>query len=62
METILNDRSKKTMNAGDEERKEGKTNITIDYSLISIFDMLYLLSNNNGYLDGDAKCLIIKKG
>ena len=41
--------------------REGNQDLTIDNSLINVLDMVYLLSNHNGYLDGDKHCLRIKK-
>ena len=39
---------------------EGKEkDLTINYKLITVLDMVYLLSNYDGYLDGDGKCLKI---
>jgi len=34
--------------------------ITIDYKLLTVFDACYLLSNNEGHMDGDAKCLVLE--
>ena len=36
--------------------------IMIDYSTLTVFDAVYLLSNNNGYFDGDKKCVVITNG
>lgn len=33
--------------------------MTIDYSLITVQDAVYLLCNNDGYCDGDKKCVVI---
>lgn len=33
--------------------------ITINYDLLTLFDMVFLLSNYDGYLDGDKKCLTL---
>ena len=38
------------------ERPEG---LEISYSFLTTMEMLYLLSNNDGYLDGDKHCLVI---
>jgi hypothetical protein len=33
--------------------------LTIDNKLITVMDTIYLLSNYEGFLDGDEKCLKI---
>jgi len=33
--------------------------LQISYEYLTVMDMLYLLSNNDGYLDADKKCLVI---
>ena len=34
--------------------------ITIDYELLTVLEASYLLSNNNGYMDGDKKCVVLQ--
>ena len=34
--------------------------LTIDYNTITVMDACFLLTNNNGYMDADKQCLIIK--
>jgi hypothetical protein len=34
--------------------------LTINYNMVTVMETMYLLSNYDGYLDGDKKCLIIK--
>jgi hypothetical protein len=34
--------------------------ITIDYDKIKLIDALYLLTQNEGYMDGDKKCLVLQ--
>ena len=36
--------------------------LEIKTDLITVLDMVYLLSNNDGYVDGDKSCLIINGG
>lgn len=33
--------------------------LSISYELLNTYEMLLLLSNNDGYLDADKKCLMI---
>jgi len=35
---------------------------TISYKQfnLTLLDMVFLLSNNDGYIDGDKKCIVIK--
>jgi len=35
--------------------------LTIDYNILTVQDACYLLSNYNGYFDGDRKCLVVNK-
>jgi len=39
--------------------KRGEPMLQVNYSLVTVQDAVYLLSNNNGYFDGDKKCLIL---
>jgi len=34
--------------------------LTINYDNITVIEACFLLSNNDGYMDGDKKCLVIK--
>lgn len=34
--------------------------LTYDYKFLTLLEMSYLLSNNDGYCDGDKKCVVIK--
>ena len=34
--------------------------LAIDWNKLSVFDMNYILSNSNGYIDGDKHTVIIK--
>jgi len=38
-----------------------RTMLTIDYKQLTVFEAVYLLSNYDGYMDGDNKCLRINK-
>lgn len=42
-------------------RIELKTGLEISFSLLTVLDVKYLLSNHNGYIDGDRRCLVITK-
>ena len=33
--------------------------IEISWKNLTVFEMWYLLSNNEGYVDGDKKCVVI---
>ena len=39
-----------------------KTGLEISWDKITLMDMLFLLSNNRGYIDGDRKVLVITGG
>ena len=41
--------------------RRGGTMLQVDYSLVTVQDAVYLLSNNNGYFDGDIRCLVIEQ-
>jgi hypothetical protein len=34
--------------------------LEIQTNKITVFEVVYLLSNNDGFMDGDKKCLMIK--
>ena len=38
---------------------EGYKGLEISYQFLNMYEMLFLLSNNNGFLDGDKRCLVI---
>lgn len=39
----------------------GKKMIEIRYELLTVLDTIFLLSNYEGFLDGDKGCLIIER-
>ena len=45
---------------GGQGKMEGNTYLSINNNLITTIEACYLLSNYNGYMDGDKKCLRIK--
>ena len=34
--------------------------LNINYENLTVIEACYLLSNNNGYMDGDKKCITIE--
>ena len=34
--------------------------LTIKNNMVTVLDAVYILSNNDGYMDGDKQCLVIK--
>jgi hypothetical protein len=34
--------------------------LLITYDLLTVMEAVYILSNNNGYMDADKKCMVIE--
>ena len=39
--------------------RRGEMVLQINYEMVTLFEAVYLLSNNKGYFDADLKCMVM---